>query len=391
MALAQHCDIDIANMAGKFSVRTSEEVVLPRLRRLPVQVGNVLSLTKGLLPNRVRTPFYTSDIPRTVRRGGYDLVHLHNPLPALDMMRIARACLATGVPYVVSSHGFVEIADPGSFGALSAAERIAWDLLVDRPLRFVVRHAVRIFALSPNDIPIVENFGFRGRHIDIIPNGVDLPPPRPEPSPDEVMVYSKFGLPFPRDQRRIVCFFLANHTPNKGLPVLLDAFTMLDRPYELIVGGDKRDFVDYEAYLRRCGPNQRIVFTGYLSSAEVTAMFRYSDLFVFPTLADTFPNVVLEAIAHGVPVVATRVGGIPYQVDNGCGVLVESGDAAAIAVAVDALAVHRQRLSEMGRLARVRAEREFSWTRSAAEAYRIYRSIVEESGRWQVRTAHSVS
>jgi hypothetical protein len=70
--LSQHCDIDIANMGVNFPVRR-EEVALPRFRRLPVQVGNLLSATKGLLPNRLRTPFYTSDIPRAVRGGGTTL------------------------------------------------------------------------------------------------------------------------------------------------------------------------------------------------------------------------------------------------------------------------------------------------------------------------------
>lgn len=377
IALAQHCDIDIANMGIHLSESTAEDATPPRLRRLPVRVGSLLPQI-GPMPSRARAPFHISDIPRAVRRGNYDIVHLHNPWPSLEMMRVARACLTADVPYVVSTHGFVEIANPGLFRKLNAAERIAWDILVDRPVRFVVRHAKRIFALSPADIPIVKRFGFPEPHIDIIPNGVDIPPLRSEPFPDEGKVYSKYGLSFPRDLNSIACFFLANHSPNKGLHVLLEAFTMLTRPYDLIIGGDKRDFIDYDAYMRRCAPHQRIVFTGFLTPHELTAMFRYADLFVFPSLADTFPNVVLEAMAHGVPVVATEVGGIPYQLDGGCGVLIQPGDANAIAAAVDSLADDHEKISEMGRRARSRVQRHFSWTGAAAEAYRAYSSLVKE-------------
>ena len=69
----------------------------------------------------------------------------------------------------------------------------------------------------------------------------------------------------------------------------------------------------------KCRPDQQIIVTGRLRDDEVGAALRRSDLFVFPTLADTFPLVVLEAMAHGVPVLASRVGGIPHQLDERCG------------------------------------------------------------------------
>ncbi|MFC7556180.1 glycosyltransferase family 4 protein [Pseudoroseomonas wenyumeiae] len=149
---------------------------------------------------------------------------------------------------------------------------------------------------------------------------------------------------------QITCMFLANHTPNKGLPQLLEAITRLQRPCLLIVGGERRDTIDYERYLRACGPGQEIIITGRVGDDDVAAMFRRSDLFVFPTLADTFPLVVLEAMSHGRPVLATRVGGIPHQVDESCGALVEPDHPAQLAAVIDRLGADPAHLRRLGRM-----------------------------------------
>ncbi|MES2866102.1 MAG: glycosyltransferase family 4 protein, partial [Actinomycetota bacterium] len=95
---------------------------------------------------------------------------------------------------------------------------------------------------------------------------------------------------------------------------------------------------------------------------------RRSDIFVFPTLADTLPLVVLEAMAQGLPVIASSVGGIPYQLDDACGVLVEPGDPAALAAAVQRLAAQPMMLAAMGRRARARVGTHFTWETAAASA-----------------------
>jgi glycosyltransferase involved in cell wall biosynthesis len=175
--------------------------------------------------------------------------------------------------------------------------------------------------------------------------------------------------------------FLANHTPNKGLPVLLEAFTKLDRPYLLIVGGEKRQTIDYQSFVDQCRPGQRIVITGRLSDAEVGAVFRRSDLFVFPTLADTFPLVVLEAMSHGLPVLASRVGGIPHQIDETCGQLVEPGSSPALTAAIESLAAEPERLQPMGQAGRSIVAQRFSWSEAASQALHSYHRVLRRNAR----------
>ena len=171
--------------------------------------------------------------------------------------------------------------------------------------------------------------------------------------------------------------FLANHTPNKGLPILLQAFDGLTCPYTLIVGGEKRAEIDYALASLTRRADQRIIVTGRVADREVEALFRRADLFVFPTLADTFPLVVLEAMSHGVPVLASRVGGIPHQLDQGSGQLVEPGDARQLREAVNALAARPDLLAQMGRHAKARVARHFTWENAANRAFAEYEKALE--------------
>ncbi len=359
--------IDIANMG----VQPTGGVamgggVVPR--RLPVKVWNPLSWTSRFLPNRYRTLLYRSDLPRKVAHGGYDLVHLHNPTPSLEMKRVARAARRAGVPYVISTHGFVEIADGPVINQMGRAQRAVWSVFVDRPVRWSVRHATRMLLLSPADGPVVDRLDGAAVPTSIVSNGVEVPDV--DAGRDDATHLDRVGVGEGADGLR--AFFLANHTPNKGVDVLLDAFTTLDRPFTLVVGGDQREVIDYDDYASRCGPGQRIVYPGRLSDDEVGALFRWADLFVFPTRADTLPLVVLEAMAHGTPVVASAVGGIPFELEGGCGLLVPPGDVEALRSAITELDDDRERLAEMAVAARDRVLEHFTWPSAGAAARRAY-------------------
>jgi glycosyltransferase involved in cell wall biosynthesis len=371
-ALALHCDITVASMMNGAGAGTSS-FGTRGVQRIPVRSWRPAGIPWSRLADRYSTLFYRSDLPEIIAAGGYDVVHLHNPLPALEMARVARACRAHRIPYVVSTHGINEVANGARIYGFDQLRRLAWDRLVVRPVSQVVRHASAIFALSPADIPIVKNMGFRGTP-DVVCNGVPLPP-RPAPGADGAAL-QRLGIPVGRRPGQITCMFLANHTPNKGLPQLLEAISRLSGPCLLIVGGERRDVIDYERYLRACKPGQEIIVTGRVSDDDVAVMFRRSDLFVFPTLADTFPLVVLEAMSHGLPVLATRVGGIPYQVDDSCGALVGPDDPAQLADAIDRLAVDPARLRWLGENARARVLAEFVWERAAERAVEGYRRVL---------------
>jgi glycosyltransferase involved in cell wall biosynthesis len=370
-ALAPHCDIAVASMMNGAGAGT--ESFTGGARRVPVRSWRPRGIPWSRLADRYSTLFYRSDLPAIIARGHYDIVHLHNPLPALEMARVARACRRRGIPYVVSTHGINEVANGARIYGFDRLRRLAWNALVVRPVSQVVRGAGAIFALSPADVPIVRAMGFRGRP-DIVCNGVPLPVAPPAGA--DAAALRRLGIPVERQPGQITCMFLANHTPNKGLPQLLEAVGRLQRPCLLIVGGERRDAIDYGRHLRAALPGQQVIVTGRVADDEVAALFRRADLFVFPTLADTFPLVVLEAMSHGLPVLATRVGGIPHQLDADCGVLVNPDDPLQLAAAIDGLAADPARLRRMGENARARVAAEFVWERAAERAMAGYRRVL---------------
>ena len=372
-ALAEHCHVTLASMMNGSNVPGPVDAI----RRVQVESKLPQVMPWSLLPRKFSTLFYRSDLPRIACEGDFDLVHIHNILPALEMERLARSCRARGLPYVVSTHGFNEVANGADVYGFSGPKRLAWKLFVQGPVSRVVAGASGIFALSPADFDIVRKMGFRGPELTIVPNGVPIPELAHLDKAKEIL--EGLGIPAERKPGQITCMFLANHTPNKGLPVLLEAFAGLECPYLLIVGGETRSGIDYEGYVSKCRPGQRIVITGRISDAAVHALHQRSDLFVFPTLADTFPLVVLEAMAQGLPVIASRVGGIPYQISGDCGVLVEPGDIAGLRLVLEKLADEPGRVSRMGYNARARAMKEFTWCGAARAAVEGYRRILRST------------
>jgi glycosyltransferase involved in cell wall biosynthesis len=371
IALAGACDVTVASMmpastwqcpASHVPVRTS----LPACLRLPP------------LPNAVRTPFYRSDIPARIRPGRYDLVHIHNPMPALEMARIGAACRRAGVPYVVSTHGFQEIDAGRMIYGFGPVRRALWDRLVYRAVVDTTAAADAVLLLSEEDRRVVRRMGYTGSDLFVVPNGTEQP--RTPRTTATASTLKKFDIQ-QRAPGQLVCMFLANHTRNKGLPILFEAFASLDIPYLLIVGGDRRTGVDYAGFEASLRKEQRVIFTGSLRDDEVNVLMRRSDLFVFPSLADTLPLAIQEALAVGLPVLASDVGGISRQIDDTCGVLVPPGDAPALASAVRRLSQDRDALDAMSRAAVRRFRQLPTWAECARYTAAAYRIVLERRSR----------
>lgn len=365
-ALTRDCDMTVASMMPEttWGVAVAHAPVRTWLPARAVLPG---------LPNRYRTPFYRSDIADLIRPGSFDLVHIHNPMPGLQMERIARACRRARIPYVVSTHGFHEICNGNAVYGFGPARRVLWDRLVYRPVARATWGAAGVLLLSDKDRRVVRAMGYGGNDFFVVPNGVER---RAAPSAETIAaVTEKFGVER-RGRGRIVCMFLANHSPNKGLGVLFEAFASLDGPFVLVVGGDQRPDVDYAGFAGQLREGQRVVFTGRLLDEEVAALMARADLFVFPSLADTLPLTVQEALGAGLPVLASAVGGIPRQIDRSCGMLLPPGNAGALAEAVAKLSRDPRALAAMAEGARRRFATLPDWDECAHLAVEAYRKVL---------------
>lgn len=145
--------------------------------------------------------------------------------------------------------------------------------------------------------------------------------------------------------------FVGNLSRAKGADVLLEAFAALDRPgCELTLVGPRGDA--YYAAQERPG----CTHIPYLDHARLAELYRDADIFVLPTLYDSWGLVVTEAMASGTPVIVTDHCGAKELVSPDCGWIVAPGDAAALVNTLRTAFDDRGRLSEMGRQARAKVE-----------------------------------
>lgn len=338
---------------------------------------NVLSALEFMLPRQATSMMWRPRIEEWLEHFAPDIVHFHNPHPPGALWSVARTCTRRRIPYVISTHGFVEFNDfSKGFGSPSWQKPLL-ERFVRRPLVKVAQGAARILMLSPQEEPIIRSMGVTADRLSIVSNGVD---PYFLEAPQEVdrrRLVKRFGLPAGIP----LLLFVGNHTFNKGLDVLLRALHAMRENAVAVIAGPIRSQKDNEHLILSSGhslEDTRFLFTDYLTKDELRALYHSVDAFVFPSRADTLPLVILEAMASGLPVVASNVGGIPFEITSTEGVLVPPADPAALAEALDAMCRDRDTRLRMGAAGRDRVTARFDWSASAALAVKIYHQAIRE-------------
>jgi glycosyltransferase involved in cell wall biosynthesis len=303
-------------------------------------------------------PLYLLAARRAVERelaaGSWDLVQAHWIVPNA----LAAAPLARRIPLAVGLHG----------SDVFLAEKPFMRPLVARALR---RTRV-LTACSPELARRVEALGFDRAHSHVIPYGVDTELFRPDPQRGGAW-RQRLGVP----GGAVLALGVGRMATKKGFHVLMAAlpeiFARAPELHIVLAGGGDR----LEELRRAAAPwSERVHFPGPVLHDTLPDLYRAADLFVLPAVHDSkgnvdgLPNVILEAMASGLPIVASGISGIPIAVETGInGRLVGEGDAAGLATAVAELALAAELRNEMGQRSRRRAETELTWD-AVARRYR---------------------
>jgi glycosyltransferase involved in cell wall biosynthesis len=184
----------------------------------------------------------------------------------------------------------------------------------------------------------------------------------------------------PRPPGRVRFAFLGQLVERKGIAVLVDAFARLAADADLLLVGGSWAEPGYPRAIReqvsRLGLEGRIHLEDHRPDAP--AVLEAVDAFVLPSLSEARPQSIIEAMYLGLPVVATRTGGVPTLVEDGAtGLLVPPGDAPALAAALDALARSPELRTRLGAAARRWAEAELSPERALTAHAELYRTVAE--------------
>jgi glycosyltransferase involved in cell wall biosynthesis len=299
---------------------------------------------------------YTLGVRRTARRlhadAPFDLVHGHFIYPDA----IAGAALAAewGVPLVVT-------------------EQAPWTGWLERPgvrtpaLR-AARQAARLIAVSTSVRDSIVHYTADDSNVTVVPNGVDGSLYAPVPRAD-------------RDPRVILYVGLINR--NKGIDVLLEAMRILAKERSearlVLVGGSFYRNTRLQREALQAGAEDlvrdgRVTFAGHRPPSEVARLMATSAVLVLPSRAESFGSVLVEALACGTPVVATRCGGPEDIVTDGVGRLVPTEDPEALARALADVLEHGD--SYDPQMLREYALERFDWDTVVAQTLEIYREVI---------------
>lgn len=212
---------------------------------------------------------------------------------------------------------------------------------------------------------------FKRRGVDkkvtVIPNGVDANKPLKEVNIEKIK--EELNI---KPQSQIIGS-IGRLSREKGYRYLLDAIVQIKDRFPNIVFvliGDGPDEENLKDYTKKLEISNRVIFLGYQN--YIDKFLAMMEIFILPSLRESFGLVILEAMVAGKPVVATSVGGIPFLVENmKTGVLVPPKDPLALANAIVKLLEDKEEAKKMGLAGRKRVEEKFS----ADAMVKIYEGI----------------
>jgi glycosyltransferase involved in cell wall biosynthesis len=175
--------------------------------------------------------------------------------------------------------------------------------------------------------------------------------------------------------------FVGSLVPRKGLPVLLEALALVKQRRPLVtlivVGASGREADAPVEQCQRLGITANVTFRGFQPADEIAKLHLQSQVFVLPSQNENSPNALAEAMVSGLPVIATRVGGIPSLVEGGqTGLLVPWGDPQALADKIEWLLAHPEERERLGYNARRVARARHAPEAVAMETIQAYKEIL---------------
>jgi glycosyltransferase involved in cell wall biosynthesis len=307
----------------------------------------------------------THALGREVRKERFDVVHAHFWMSG---MAAVGACRSLEIPTAVTFHalGSVKRRNQGVKDT-SPAERLRLEAAVARAVDVVL-------ATSNEEVFELVRMGAARRRIALVPCGVDT---------DH---FSPHG-PAERRRARHRIVVVSRLVERKGIGNVIQALAGVpDAELVIAGGGDVETLHDdpearrLEALASSCGVRDRVELRGRIDRSAVPALLRSADVVVCAPWYEPFGLVALEAMACGVPVVTTAVGGLVDSVIDGVtGVHVPPRDVDALAAALNSLLADSERRRALGRAGAHRAHSRYDWHTIARETARAYADIDRRS------------
>ncbi|WP_424355715.1 glycosyltransferase family 4 protein [Methanobacterium sp. MBAC-LM] len=297
-----------------------------------------------------------------------DIAHAHYNMPYSDYSAL-RYAKKNKVPFVVTYHADAQ--ESGGNPIRNWAQMIYNRSL----LKNVLNGADVIIATSKSYIDESKFLGDYRDKIEVIPNGINLEEFDIKLGKEECR--DKLGLPH---DKKIILFF-GNIVAYKGPHILLKAFSKVKNQFKdvkLVFAGRGEMQGELTKLAAELGIKNDIMFTGYVDEGLKPFYYKCADIFCLPsiTMAEAFGIVNLEAMACGIPVISSKLGGIPdVVVDRETGLLVNPEDEESLAESLMFLLENEDIARKMGNNGKKKVE-EYSWKKIAEKTQGIYERLI---------------
>lgn len=297
---------------------------------------------------------------------GCDVIHIHElwHYPHYVVSRAARRCR---VPVVVTPHGALE---PWALRYKRARKEL-YSLLFQRR---ALQRATFVQALTQREADAIARFGVTRERIRIIPNGL---PRETVMSLNQRDRHSSGGSSMSRGYG----LFLGRIHPQKGLDLLVRSLPLLVARYRnvriVVAGPDEGGHQsDIERLARLLGVRDRLTFTGLVQGEEKWRLLLGANFFVLPSYSEGFSMALLEALAVGLPVVATKVCEIGTLGKREAAILVDPLPEA-LAAGVDLVLSHPILAQRLGENAKRLVLERYTWEAVAEQMLQLYEEAIE--------------
>ena len=219
-------------------------------------------------------------------------------------------------------------------------------------------------------------FGLPYEKINVVPNGINVN------AFNGVERDYEFRRQYAADNEKII-LFVGRLVFEKGIQHLIDAMPKILEYYndaKLVIAGKGGMLDELKAKVDMLGLSQKVYFTGYLNSKQVTKMYKCADISVFPSTYEPFGIVALEAMLAGVPTVVSDTGGLNEIVNHGVnGMKSYTGNANSLADSILTLLYDQHLCSEVTKKAKQKVKEEYNWTKLAQDTHFVYQKAICET------------
>ena len=288
-----------------------------------------------------------------------DIVHSNGSESLFCDVLTMHSCHKAWVKYYRSWDLFRNVA-----GFISSVNKVV--LSVER--KVIEKGSRKIIAVSEGvKKEILENYNVPEDKIAVIPNGVDLHEFKPDRAKRE-KIREKYKI----RNKEIILMFSGHEFGRKGLEYIIKALPQVKENVKLLVVG-KDNPEPYKKLASKLGVSNKIIFAGFVP--EISEYYAASDIFVFPTTYEAFSLATLEAVASGLPILATKVNGTEELIKEGYNGFFIKREPKDIAEKINISVEDENLRKQMSRNARKTAEK-YSWDEVAKRTLKVYEEVV---------------